>query len=75
MGGGAAFAAVSSWCDRLTRHTLIGLPTGTQVWLIAGATDMRRGLNGLAAIVQSTLASNPLRRPRVRLPRAARRSH
>ncbi|MCY0389999.1 IS66 family insertion sequence element accessory protein TnpB, partial [Robbsia sp. Bb-Pol-6] len=38
---------------------MIGLPGGTQVWLIAGATDMRRGFNGLAAIVQNTLASNP----------------
>ncbi|MGI4812477.1 MAG: IS66 family insertion sequence element accessory protein TnpB [Janthinobacterium lividum] len=38
---------------------MIGLPSGTQVWLIAGATDMRRGFDGLAAIVQTKLASNP----------------
>lgn len=38
---------------------MIGLPVGTQVWLVAGVTDMRRGFDGLAAIVQSKLASNP----------------
>jgi transposase len=38
---------------------MIGLPAGTQVWLVAGVTDMRRGFDGLAAIVQSKLASNP----------------
>jgi transposase len=38
---------------------MIGLPAGTQVWLVAGITDMRRGFDGLAAIVQSKLASNP----------------
>lgn len=38
---------------------MIGLPTGTRVWLAAGVTDMRRGMNGLAAQVQTTLAANP----------------
>ena len=38
---------------------MIGLPTGTRVWLAAGVTDMRRGMNGLAAQVQTTLAENP----------------
>jgi transposase len=38
---------------------MIGVPAGTQVWLVAGVTDMRRGFDGLAAIVQSKLASNP----------------
>ncbi|WP_428310101.1 hypothetical protein [Hydrocarboniphaga sp.] len=27
---------------------MIGLPAGTQVWLAAGVTDMRRGMDGLA---------------------------
>jgi transposase len=34
---------------------VIGLPTGTRVWLAAGVTDMRRGMDSLAALVQSTL--------------------
>ena len=38
---------------------MIGLPLGTQVWLAAGVTDMRKGMDGLAALVQTTLAENP----------------
>ena len=38
---------------------MIGLPASTRVWLAAGATDMRRGFDGLAAVVQTTLAANP----------------
>jgi transposase len=29
------------------------------VWLAAGATDMRKGMDGLAALVQTTLSENP----------------
>ena len=38
---------------------MISPPSGTQIWLAAGVTDMRRGMDGLAALVQSTLAENP----------------
>jgi len=38
---------------------MIGLAAGTKVWLVTGITDMRRGFDGLAAIVQTTLAANP----------------
>ena len=38
---------------------MICLPTATQVWIAAGVTDMRRGFDGLAAIVQSKLEENP----------------
>jgi len=38
---------------------VISLPSGTQVWLAAGVTDMRRGMYGLAALVQTTLEANP----------------
>jgi transposase len=38
---------------------VISLPAGTQVWLAAGVTDMRRGMHGLAALVQTTLKANP----------------
>lgn len=38
---------------------MIALPAGTRIWLAAGATDMRKGFDGLAALVQSTLAHNP----------------
>lgn len=38
---------------------MIGLPAGTRVWLVAGLTDMRRGFDGLAALVQSALTQDP----------------
>ena len=38
---------------------MIGLPSGTRVWLVAGHTDMRKGFDGLAAVVQAALAANP----------------
>lgn len=38
---------------------MIGLPVGTRVWLAAGLTDMRRGFDGLAALVQSALTQDP----------------
>jgi len=37
---------------------MIGLPAGTRVWLAAGVTDMRKGMDGLAALVQTALAEN-----------------
>lgn len=39
---------------------MIGLPAGTRIWIAAGITDMRAGMNGLAAKVQMTLAEEPL---------------
>ena len=38
---------------------MIALPTGTRIWLAAGFTDMRRGMDGLAALVQATLGQDP----------------
>ncbi len=38
---------------------MIGLPSGTQVWIAAGVTDLRKGFDGLAAQVQGTLARDP----------------
>ncbi|HUO71881.1 MAG TPA: IS66 family insertion sequence element accessory protein TnpB [Solirubrobacteraceae bacterium] len=38
---------------------MIGLPSGTRVWLVAGVTDMRKGFDGLAALVQSATNSTP----------------
>ena len=35
------------------------IPNGTRVWLVAGATDMRRGFDGLAAMVQTQLLADP----------------
>ena len=40
-------------------NSLIGVPTGTRVWLAAGVTDMRKGFDGLAALVQTALALDP----------------
>ena len=37
---------------------MIGLPAGTRIWLAAGVTDMRRGMDSLAALVQVALEEN-----------------
>jgi transposase len=34
---------------------MIGLASDTRVWLASGPTDMRRGFDGLALLVQETL--------------------
>ena len=34
---------------------MIPIPTGVRVWLVTGLTDMRKGFDGLALIVQETL--------------------
>jgi transposase len=38
---------------------MIGLPSGTRVWVAAGVTDMRKGMDGLSALVQTALAERP----------------
>lgn len=38
---------------------MISLPAGTRIWIVAGVTDMRRGLIGLAGMVQTTLQESP----------------
>ena len=53
---------------------MIGLPPGAKVWLAAGATDMRRGFDGLAALVQSELSHRSVLRPAFHFQRQSRRS-
>ncbi|TLU70546.1 IS66 family insertion sequence element accessory protein TnpB [Lichenicoccus roseus] len=38
---------------------MIPIPSGVRVWLAAGHTDMRRGMNGLALQVQQALERDP----------------
>lgn len=38
---------------------MITLPAGTRIWLAAGVTDMRKGFDGLAALVQTVLTQDP----------------
>jgi len=38
---------------------MIALPAGTQVWIAAGVTDLRRGFTGLSAAVQLKLQQDP----------------
>lgn len=38
---------------------MIGLPSGTRVWIAAGVADMRKGMNGQAATVQLALSEQP----------------
>ena len=38
---------------------MIGPPSGVRVYLAAGVTDMRKGFDGLAALVQQRLRQDP----------------
>jgi transposase len=38
---------------------MIALASNTRVWLAAGITGMRKGFDGLAALVATTLESDP----------------
>ena len=38
---------------------MIPLPSGVRVWIATGHTDMRRGMNSLALLVQEALRRDP----------------
>jgi transposase len=38
---------------------MIPVPANVKVWLAVGKTDMRRGMNGLALLVQESLRKDP----------------
>lgn len=38
---------------------MIALPSGARIWIAAGVTDMRKGFDGLATLVQEALAEDP----------------
>ena len=38
---------------------MIAPPSGARIWLAAGVTDMRKGMNGLALQVQQALGRDP----------------
>jgi transposase len=38
---------------------VIGVPSATRVWIAAGVTDMRKGMDGLAALVETALGEQP----------------
>ena len=38
---------------------MISLPTHTQIWIVAGLTDLRRGFTGLSGMVQTKLEQDP----------------
>jgi transposase len=38
---------------------MISLPTGTNIWIAAGVTDLRRGFTGLSAVAQTVLEQDP----------------
>ena len=38
---------------------MIPIPSGVRVWLATGHTDMRKGFDGLALLVQETLERDP----------------
>ncbi len=38
---------------------MIPVPARTEVWLVAGVTDMREGFNGLSALAEKVLEQDP----------------
>src|ERR1700727_2374088 len=42
-----------------SERTMIPMPSGVRVWIAAGHTDMRRGMQGLALQVQEQLKRDP----------------
>ncbi|MCA3328865.1 MAG: IS66 family insertion sequence element accessory protein TnpB [Roseomonas sp.] len=42
---------------------MIGPAAGTRIFLACGQTDMRRGMDGLAALVQQAFGQDELNRP------------
>lgn len=38
---------------------MMGMAAGTRVWLAAGITDLRKGFDGLSALVQDALRDDP----------------
>jgi len=38
---------------------MITIPAGTQIWIAAGVTDLRRGFTGLSGMVQTKLQQDP----------------
>jgi transposase len=38
---------------------MLSLPSGVRIWLVAGVTDMRKGYDGLSALVQTALNQSP----------------
>ena len=64
-GCGSAGRAMLRRCRRRSRPlhrraaAMIPMPSGVRVWLATGHTDMRKGFDGLALLVQETLKRNP----------------
>jgi transposase len=44
---------------------MIPMPAGTQIWVACGATDMRKGFDGLCLLVQQLRGSILFRHHRV----------
>ena len=38
---------------------MIKVPSGAQIWIAAGITDLRRGFDGLSALIQMKLEQDP----------------
>ena len=49
----------STTCGAGVSAAMIELPAKTYIWIAAGVTDMRRGFQGLSALVQTKLEQSP----------------
>jgi len=52
-------AALARVVGRRAGASMIPVPSGVRVWLATGRTDMRKGFDGLALLVQETLSHDP----------------
>ena len=62
ISGSVAASTVSALMKALAKMqvaAMIPAPSGARVWLAAGHTDMRKGFDGLALLVQETLKRDP----------------
>ncbi len=53
---------------------MLSVPAGVSIWLVAGLTDMRRGIDGLSALVQTQLSGRCALRAALHLQGASRGS-
>ena len=58
-GGGAYGGGVDEGAGAGQATAMIAIPSGVQVWLATGHTDMRKGFDGLAVLVQEVLKRDP----------------
>ena len=74
-GGYRAGTVLVRLLSALERALMIPVPASTKIWLAAGATDMRKGFNGLAVLAEKVLEKRSVFGASVRVPRPTGRPY